>query len=63
MVEPQAKRMHTAKKIFRGCGGSEGNTNELITVTCRWRNNIKHRNNASDVGVNHTNLSIYDLCL
>lgn len=33
MVDPQVSRMHTAKKILRGCGGTEGKTNELITVT------------------------------
>lgn len=35
MVDPQVSRMHTAKKMLRGCGGTEGKTNELITVT--WR--------------------------
>lgn len=35
MVDPQASRMHTAKKTLSGCGGNEGNTNELITVT--WK--------------------------
>lgn len=33
MVDPQANRMHTAKKTFSGRGGNEGKTNELITVT------------------------------
>lgn len=33
MIDPQANRMHTAKKTFNGRGGIEGNTNELITVT------------------------------
>lgn len=35
MVDPQAKRMHTAKKTLSGRGGNEGNTNEPITVT--WK--------------------------
>lgn len=35
MVDPQVSRMHTAKKMLRGCGGTEGKTNELTTVT--WR--------------------------
>lgn len=33
MVDPQANRMHTAKKTFSGRGGSEGKTNELMTVS------------------------------
>lgn len=33
MVDPQASRMQTAKKTLSGCGGNDGNTNELITVT------------------------------
>lgn len=32
-VDPQANRMHTAKKTLSGRGGNEGKTNELITVT------------------------------
>lgn len=35
IVDPQANRMHTAKKTLSGRGGNEGNTNELITVT--WK--------------------------
>lgn len=35
MVDPQVRRMQTAKKMLRGCGGTEGKTNELMTVT--WR--------------------------
>lgn len=35
MVDPQASRMHTAKKILSGCGGNDGKKNELITVT--WK--------------------------
>lgn len=37
MVDPQVSRMHTAKKTLSGCGGSEGKTNELITVTWKRR--------------------------
>lgn len=33
MDDPQVRRIHTAKKTLRGCGGRAGKTNELITVT------------------------------
>lgn len=36
-ADPQANRMHTAKKTLSGRGGNEGNTNELITVTCKTK--------------------------
>lgn len=33
IVDPQVKKMHTAKNTFSGRGGVEGKTNELIIVT------------------------------
>lgn len=44
MVDPQVSRIHAAKKMLRGCGGTEGKTNELMTVTWRRKpdRNVSH---------------------
>lgn len=57
MVDPQVNRMHTAKKIFRGCGGSEGNTIELITVTWETQRHGSEMEDEGDSGSGNSHRS------